>query len=560
MPKQILFNEEARRKLKDGVNTLADAVRVTLGPKGRNVALDQKYGAPNITNDGVTIAKEIELEDPFENAGAQIIKDVASKTNDVAGDGTTTATVLAQAMVNEGLKYAAMGISPVGIRHGMEKFAEETVKTLKENAKQITTKEEIKQVASISAEDTQVGELIAEVMERVGKDGVITVEESQTMGLEKEVVEGMQFDQGYISAYMVTNAERMEAISENPYILITDKKISAINDILPLLEKLTQAGKKDLVIIAEEVDGEALATLVVNKLRGVFNALAIKAPGFGDSRKEMLEDIAILTGGQVISEDMGLKIENTEIDQLGQARKIVVTKDNTTIIEGKGKDSGIKSRIAQIKGQVEATSSDYDKEKLQERLAKLSGGVAVIKVGAATEAEANYKKHKLEDALAATKAAVEEGVVAGGGTALLKAGLKNANLEAPSKDITDEYKAGFDIVSRALEEPLRQIVSNAGKEDGAVIAKQIREDDKHPNKGYNAISGKVVDDMIVDGIIDPLKVVRSALENAVSAVGILLTTEAVITDIPEKEEPGAPGGGMPAGGMGGMPGMGGMGM
>jgi chaperonin GroEL len=551
MAKQILFDEEARSLVKKGVNILADTVKITLGPKGRNVALDQKYGAPNITNDGVTIAKEIELEDPFENLGAQSVKEAASKTNDVAGDGTTTATILAQIMINEGLKNIAAGANPMVLRHGIEKGVERIVENLKKDSKPISSKEEIAQVASISAASTEVGNLIAEVMDMVGKDGVVTVEESQALGYEKEVVEGMQFDQGYTSAYMISDTERMEGVLENPYILITDKKISAINDILPLLEKMTQAGKKELVIIAEEVDGEALATLVVNKLRGVFNTLAVKAPGFGDSRKEMLEDIAILTGGQVISEDMGLKIENTEIDQLGQARKVVSTKDNTTIIEGKGKEANIKSRIAQIKGQIETTSSDYDKEKIQERLAKLAGGVAVIKVGATTELELKEKKDKLDDALAATKAAVEEGIVPGGGVAL----VKTINVLDTIKVENGDEELGIKILKRSLEEPLREIANNAGQV-GLVILDKVRKGlAKDKNFGYDAQKNDY-GNMIEKGIIDPTKVTRSALQNAASVATTLLTTEAVVADIPEKEEPGPPGGGMPPGGMGGMPGMG----
>jgi len=536
MAKQILFDEKARNKLKKGVNILANTVKTTLGPKGRNVALEQKFGTPNITNDGVTIAKEIELDDPFENLGAQAAKEAASKTNDVAGDGTTTATLLAQIIINEGLKNVAAGANPMILRHGIEKGVKRVVERLKKDSKQVTSKEEIAQVASISAASKEVGNLIAEVMDMVGKDGVITVEEGQTIGLDKEVVEGMQFDQGYISPYMITDTERMEAVLENPYILITDKKISAIADILPLLEKLTQAGKKDLVIIAEDVEGEALATLVVNKLRGVFNALAVKAPGFGDTRKEMLADIAILTGGQVISEEMGLKLENTEIDQLGQARKVVADKENTTIIAGKGKESEIKSRIAQIKGQIETASSDYDKEKLQERLAKLSGGVAVIKVGAATEVELKEKKDKLDDALAATKAAVEEGIVPGGGTALVRTISELDQVEVENED----EKIGINILKRALEEPLRQIATNAGQE-GLVVLDQVKKGlVKNKNFGYDAQKNEY-GDMMEKGIVDPTKVTRSALQNAASVAMALLTTEAIVADIPEKEEKGPPG-------------------
>jgi chaperonin GroEL len=554
MAKQILFDEEARNRFKKGVDILADTVKTTLGPKGRNVALDQKYGAPNITNDGVTIAKEIDLEDPFENMGAQSIKEVASKTNDVAGDGTTTATLLTQIMVSEGLRNIAAGANPMILRHGIEKGVKRIVEELGKDSKKISSREEIAQVGSISAASPEAGKLIADVMDMVGKDGVVTVEESQTLGLDKEVVEGMQFDQGYISPYMITDTSRMEAVIENPDILITDKKISAINDILPLLEKMTQAGKKDLVIIAEEIDGEALATLVLNKLRGVFNTLAIKAPGFGDSRKEMLEDIAVLTGGQIISEDMGLKLESTKLEQLGQTRKVLSTKDDTTIIEGKGKENEIKSRIAQIKGQVETTSSDYDKEKLQERLAKLSGGVAVIKVGAATEVELKEKKDKLDDALAATKAAIEEGIVPGGGVALVST-IKFLD-EVKTKN--EDEKTGIRILKRALEEPLRLIVENAGQEGSVVLNKVKKGLLKDKNYGYDVEKDEYTD-MVERGIIDPTKVTRSALQNAASVAMTLLTTEAVVADIPEKEEPGAPGGGVPPAGGGGMPPMG-MGM
>ena len=555
MAKDIKYNEEARQAVKIGIDKVADAVKITLGPKGRNAILDKGYGAPTITNDGVTIAKEIELEDKFENIGAELIKEVASKTNDVAGDGTTTSTVLTQAIIREGLKYVAMGVNPVGIRHGIEAAGKEVVKELKANAKKIESKEEIAQVARISAEDPEVGNVIAEVMEKVGKDGVITVEESQTFGLSSDVVEGMQFDKGYISPYMITDTEKMKAEFNDPYILITDKKISSLNEILPVLEKITQTGKKDIVIIAEEVEGEALATLVINKLRGTFNALAIKAPGFGDRRKEMLDDIAAVTGGKVITEDLGIKLENATIDMLGSARKIIATKDNTTIVDGKGDKQNIEERISQIRKGIEASDSDFDKEKLQERLAKLSGGVAVLKVGAATESELTYKKHKVEDALAATKAAIEEGIVAGGGTALVKAGVvvKSKDVKTPGQDMADEFDAGFKVLLRALEEPLRQIVQNAGKEEGAVIANLIRNKIELKNNGYNAIANKPVDDMIKEGIIDPVKVTRSALENAISVSAMLLTTEVAVTDLPDKKEapvmPPMGGGGM------GMPGM-----
>ena len=554
MAKDIKYDENARQAIKSGIDKVADAVKITLGPKGRNAILDKGYGAPTITNDGVTIAKEIELEDKFENIGAELIKEVASKTNDVAGDGTTTSTILTQAIAKEGLKYVAMGVNPVGIRHGIEAAGKEVIKELRANSKKIESKEEIAQVARISAEDPEVGDIIAEVMEKVGKDGVITVEESQTFGLSSDIVEGMQFDKGYISPYMITNSEKMQAEFEDPYILITDKKISSLNEILPILEKITQAGKKDIVIIAEEVDGEALATLVINKLRGTFNALAIKAPGFGDRRKEMLSDIAVVTGGKVITEDLGIKLENATLDMLGNARKVISAKDNTTIVDGKGSKDDIESRIAQIRKEIEATDSDFDKEKFQERLAKLTGGVAILKVGAATESELTYRKHKVEDALAATKAAVEEGIVAGGGTALVKAGVvvKNAGIKIPDQDTKDEFEAGVKILLRALEEPLRQIVQNAGKEEGAVIANLVRNGKRD---GYNAVSGKVVDDMIKEGIIDPVKVTRSALENAISVSAMLLTTEVAVTDLPSKKEdmPAMP----PMGGGGmGMPGMG----
>jgi len=566
MAKDIKYDEQARRAIKVGIDKVADAVKITLGPKGRNAILDKGYGAPTITNDGVTIAKEIELEDKFENVGAELIKEVASKTNDVAGDGTTTSTILTQAIAKEGLKYVAMGVNPVGIRHGIEAAGKEVIKELKANAKKIESKEEIAQVARISAEDPEVGDIIAEVMEKVGKDGVITVEESQTFGLSSDIVEGMQFDKGYISPYMITNTEKMQAEFEDPYILITDKKISSLNEILPILEKLTQTGKKDIVIIAEEVEGEALATLVINKLRGTFNALAVKAPGFGDRRKEILSDLAIVTGGKVITEDLGIKLENATLDMLGNARKVISTKDNTTVVDGKGEKSDIENRIAQIRKEIKATDSDFDKEKLQERLAKLSGGVAVLKVGAATESELTYKKHKVEDALAATKAAVEEGIVAGGGTALVKAASivrkkfegkvlleKDKKMIIDSKDLADDYIAGYKILMRALEEPLRQIVQNAGKEEGPVVANIVRKSELK-NNGYDAVNNIMTDDMIKEGIIDPVKVTRSALENAISVSAMLLTTEVAVTDLPNKKEdmpmPPAGGGGM------GMPGMG----
>jgi chaperonin GroEL len=545
MAKDIKFNQEARDALKKGANQVGDAVKVTLGPKGRNVVFDKGFGAPTITNDGVSIAKEIDLENKFENMGAQIIKEVAEKTSEAAGDGTTTAVVLAQSMINEGLKNVAAGANPLSIKHGIDKGTEAIVSQIKKDAKQIKNKDEVAQVATISAEDPEVGKLIAEVMDMVGKDGVITVEESQTLGLEKEVVEGMQFDEGYISPYMMTDAERLEAAIPDPYILITDKKIASLNEILPIIEKMVQTGKKDLMIVCEDLEGEALATLIVNKLKGSFNALAVKAPGFGDSRKDMLEDIAILTGATVISEDKGMKLEKTEINMLGRARKVVATKDNTTLVEGKGKSANIKARITQIKKQLASTDSKFDKEKLQERTAKLAGGVAVIKVGAATEAEMTYKKDKLDDALNATRAAVEEGIVPGGGAALIRA------LSALDKVSTiGDEKIGVEILRKALEAPIRRIVDNSGGE-GSLVVDEIKK--SKDAIGYDALTEKYVD-MIKAGIVDPAKVVRSALQNAASAAGMFLTTETAITDLPEKNPPA--GGAMP-GGMagGGMPGM-----
>ena len=527
MAKQILFNEKARMALKRGVDKLANAVKVTLGPRGRAVVLEKSYGAPVITHDGVTIAKEIELEDKVENIGAELVKEVASKTNDVAGDGTTTATLLAQIMINEGLKNVTAGANPMMIRKGIEKGVRLVVEALKKSAKPVAGKEEVAQVASISAGDKEIGNLISEIMDMVGRDGVITVEESKTFGLTKEVVEGMQFDEGYISHYMMTDTARMEAIFEDPAILLTDKKISAVSEILPILEKLAQTGKKDLVIIAEDIDGEALATLVVNKLRGIFNTLAVKAPGFGDRRKEMLQDIAILTGGQVVSQDLGVKLEDIDLDVLGHARKVVADKEHTTIVEGKPKsDSDVKNRIKQIRTEIEKTSSDFDKEKLRERLAKLSGGVGVIKVGAATEVELEEKKHRIEDAVSATKAAVEEGIVSGGGVALVDVirSLDNIQLD------DEEEKIGIKILRRALEEPMRQIAFNAGK-DGSVVIEQVKKLEK--GMGYNAAKDEYVD-MVKAGIIDPLKVTRAALQNAASVAMMLLTTEAAVADIPEK--------------------------
>ena len=554
MSKQIIFNDEARNSLKNGVDQLANAVKVTLGPKGRNVVINKGYGSPVITKDGVSVAKEIELEDKFENIGAEIVKEVASKTNDIAGDGTTTATILAQAMITEGIKLVSSGVDPIEIRKSMEKKSKEIVAKLKEMSKQISSKDEISQVASISANDKEIGNIIAEAMESVGKDGVITVEEGQSFGVEKEVVEGMQFDNGYISPYMITNSDSMKAEFNDPYILLTDKKISSVQEVLPLLEKMAQSGKKDLVIIAEEIEGEALATFVVNKLRGTFNVLGIKAPGFGDRRKEMLEDIAILTNGKVISEEVGLKLENVEIDDLGQSRKVIASKDNTTIIDGKGEESNIASRVEQIKKSIEMSDSDFDKEKFQERLAKLSGGVAVIKVGAATETEMKEKKDRIEDALNATRAAVEEGVVSGGGLALAQAG--NAFVELTDKK---EDSAGVKIIDSAIMEPIKQIAINAGKDGSLILYNIIRENKSgNVNIGYNAAKNKF-EDLIQAGIVDPTKVVRSALEHAVSAAIMFLTTEAVITDNPnEKDDGGMPAGmpgGMPGGMGGGMPGM-----
>jgi chaperonin GroEL len=544
--KQIKFSEDARRALQKGVNILADSVKVTLGPKGRNVVLDKGYGGPTITNDGVTIAKEIELSDKFENMGAQLVKEVAEKTNDVAGDGTTTATLLAQTIVNEGMKNIVAGANPVGIRRGLEKAMNAVVANLEAHAHKVEGKQDIAKVASISAGDPEIGQMIAEIMDQIGKEAPITAEEGQTTGLTKEVVEGMQFDQGYIAPYMMTDQARQEAIVENPFILITDRKISAIADILPLLESMAQTGKKDLVIIAEDLEGEALATLILNKIRGVLNVLAVKAPGFGDRRKEMLQDIAILTGGQVITDELGVDWKNVTIDMLGKARKVISDKENTTIIEGKGADKGIKDRVKQIKAQIEKTSSKYDKEKLEERVAKMSGGVGVIKVGAATEVEQKEKQHRVEDAILAAKAAANQGgIVAGGGVALVD-----------SIPVVDELKlsgdelVGAQILRRSLEAPMKQIAINAGK-DGGVILEEVRRLSK--GMGYNAAIDEFAD-MVKAGVIDPLKVTKSALQNAVSAAAMILTMEAAITDEPEKAQPaaGAAGGmpgGMPMGGM-----------
>jgi len=540
--KLVIYDEEARRALKSGIDALASAVKTTLGPKGRNVALDKKFGAPTVTHDGVTVARDIELEDPFENMGAQLLKEAATKTEDVAGDGTTTATVLAQAILHEGFKNVAAGANPMQIKWGLEKATQTVVEAVKKSSIPVKGKEEIAQVASISANDSEIGDLIADVMDKVGKDGVITVEESKGLEYETEYVEGMQFDRGYISAYFVTNAERMETVLEEPYLLITDRKISAIVDIVPVLEKLIQAGKKDLLIVAEDVDGEALATLVVNKLRGIINVLAVKAPGFGDRRKEMLRDIATLTGGQVISEELGKKLDQTQLTDLGQARRVVATKDDTTIIEGKGDPTEIQGRMKQIKAQIEETTSDYDKEKLQERLAKLAGGVAIIKVGAGTEVELKEKKHRVEDALSATRAAVEEGIVPGGGVVLLNAQKSLADVK-----LEGDAAVGVTIMRRALEEPMRQIAINGGY-DGSVVVENVRRfqaEKKSKNTGFNVLTGEYVD-MVKAGIVDPAKVTHSAVENAASIAAMVLTTEAMITDKPEKEKASAmpPGGGM----------------
>ncbi len=538
MPKLIAFDEQARRSLEAGMNQLVDAVKVTLGPKGRNVVLEKKWGAPTITNDGVSIAKEIDLEDPYERLGAELVKEVAKKTDDVAGDGTTTATVLAGALVREGLRNVAAGANPMSLKRGIEAAVEAAIASLKDLAKETDSKDQIAQVAGISAADAEIGEMIAEAIDRVGKDGVITVEESQTFGMEMDLVEGMRFDKGYISPYFVTDSERMEASLEDPYILLFGSKITAVRDLLPVLEKVMQTGKP-LVIIAEDIEGEALATLVVNKIRGTFRSVAVKAPGFGERRKAMLQDMAILTGGQVITEDVGLKLENVTLDLLGQARKVVVTKDETTVVEGAGADDDIKGRINQIKAEIENTDSDYDREKLQERLAKLAGGVAVIRVGAATEVELKEKKHRIEDAVSTTKAAIEEGVVPGGGVALLRS--QQAILERAEKLEGDEA-VGARIVSRAVEEPLKQIAINAGLEGGVVIEKVRNLADRA--EGLNAATGEY-ENLFKTGVIDAAKVTRSALQNAASIAALFLTTEAVVVDKPEeKPAMASPGGGM----------------
>ncbi len=553
MAKQIVFGDQARLRLKAGIDRVADAVRITIGPKGRNVVFDKGYGAPTITNDGVSIAKEITLADKIENMGAEIVKDVASKTNDAAGDGTTTAVVLAQAISEAGFRKTTLGVNAMGVRLGIEAATKAAVEVLRGMAKPIKDKHEIKQVATISAESEEFGTIIAEAIDKVGKDGVVTVEESQSFGVESELVEGMQFDKGYVSPYMITDADRMEAEYHDPLILITDKKISSIKDILPLLEKLAQTGKKELVIIAEDIDGEALATLVVNKLRGIFHTLAVKAPGFGDRRKEMLRDIAILTGAQVVSEEVGMKLENVTLSDLGQARRVIASKDTTTIVGGKGKKTDIEDRIGQIKKEIEVSDSNYDKEKLRERLGKLSGGVAVIRVGAATESEMKYKKLKIEDAVEATKAAIEEGIVAGGGAALIRVATKLAGKKLPpsSPDIAHEFSVGVEILLKALESPLRQIAINAGKEDGSVVVEAVKK--STGTAGYDANADKIIDDMFAAGIIDPVKVTRTGLERAASAAAILLTTEVAISDEPEEKKEGGGAhqhGGPMGGGMG----------
>ena len=543
MAKQIIFDEKVRRSLKVGVDKVADAVRVTIGPRGRNVILDKGYGGPQITNDGVTIAKEITLRDKFENMGAEIVKEVANKTNDIAGDGTTTAVILTQALIEEGLRHTTMGVNAMGVRSGIEAATADIVLALRKLAKPIQGKDEIVQVATISAESEDIGKIIADTINTVGKDGVVTVEESQSFGIESEVVEGMEFDKGYVSPYMITNPERMEAEYKDPLILITDKKISSIQEILPVLEKVAHTGKKELVIIADDVDGEALTTFVVNKLRGAFSVLAVKAPGYGDRKKELLADIAATVGGQVISEELGVKLDKAELSMLGRASKIIATKDNTVIVGGKGSKKDINDRIAQIKKQIEQTDSKFDKEKLEERMAKLSGGVAVIRVGAATETEMKYLKLKIEDAVNATKAAIEEGIVPGGGVALIKAGQKVAK-DIEGKKMSREMEVGYQIVLKAVERPLKQIAANAGKDDGSVVVDHVK--NAKGNAGYNALKDEFVADMLAAGIIDPVKVTRSGIEHAASAAAILLTSEAAIADEPEekKDAPAMPPGGM----------------
>jgi len=546
MAKELVYREDLKKRLKRGVDAVANAVKVTLGPRGRNVIIDKGFGGPTVTNDGVSIAKEITLKDKFENMGAEIVKEVANKTNELAGDGTTTATILTQALFSEGLKHTTMGVNAMAVRHGMEKASEDVVKALHEMAIQISTTEEIKQVATISAESEEIGARIAETIEKVGKDGVVTVEESQSFGIQTEFTEGMEFDRGYVSPYMITNTERMEAEYKNAQILITDKKISSVKDILPLLEKVAQAGRKELVIVADDVDGEALTTFIVNKLKGGFSVLAVKAPGYGDRKKELLQDLAVMTGGHLISEEIGLKLENAELAHLGHAKRVVSTKDKTIVVGGEGEKSGIEARVDALRAQLKDTDSKYDKEKLEERIAKLSGGVAVLRVGAATETEMKYLKLKIEDAVNATKAAIEEGIVPGGGSSLARA---SSIVEGRmSKDLDADELIGYRIVLKALEKPLRQIAHNVGKDDGAVIVQRVRE--MGGNAGYDAARGVMVEDMIKAGIIDPVKVERAGVQHAVSAVGILLTSEVAIADAPEPEKSGMPD----------MSGMGGMGM
>ena len=537
MAKQILFNERARRALKSGIDKASNAIKITLGPRGRNVALEKSYGGPTITNDGVSIAKEISFKDRFENMGAEIVKEVATKTNDIAGDGTTTTVVLLQALVEEGMKHTEVGLSAMGVRHGIEKASAEAVAALKSLAKKIGSDEEVRQVATISAESEEIGQIIADTIKEVGKDGVVTVEESQSLGIEKEVVEGLEFERGYVSAYMVTDASRMEASYKDPAILITDKKISSVQEVLPILQKIAESGKKELVIIAEDVDGEALTTFVLNKLRGTFNVLAVKAPGYGDRKKEMLQDIAAMTGAQVISEETGIKFENATLEMLGRASKVIATKDKTVIVGGKGAKKDISARISQIRAQIADTTSKFDKEKLEERLAKLAGGVAVIRVGAATETEMKYLKLKIEDAVNATKAAIEEGIVAGGGVAFVKAAQKVAEGYAKTKDkMDDAMRVGYEVVLKALEMPLRQIAQNAGVDAGVVVEKVKN---AKGNAGYDAVKNEVVADMVAAGIVDPVKVTRTGLERAASAAAILLTTEAAIAEEPKEEKEGA---------------------
>ncbi len=540
MAKQVIFGVKAREAIERGVNTVADAVRITMGPRGRNVALDRGYGAPTITNDGVSIAKEITLDNKLENMGAEIVKEVAIKTNDIAGDGTTTVTVLTQAMVKEGFRHVGLGVNAMGIRMGVEAAADAVVEALRVMAKPIKNKAEIVQVATISAESAEIGKTIAETIEKVGKDGVVTVEESQSFGIESDVVEGLQFDKGYVSPYMITNSERMEAEFKDAPVLITDKKISSIQDVLPILEKVIQTGKKDIVIIAEDIDGEALTTFVVNKLRGTFNVLGIKAPGYGDRKKEMLQDIAVVLGGTLISDEVGLDMKTVELAMLGKASRVIASKDTTTIVGGKGKKSDIDARVKELRVQLENTTSKFDKDKIAERIAKLSGGVAVLRVGAATESEMKYLKMKIEDAVNATKAAIAEGVVAGGGTALIRAGeiAKKKELVPTVKSFAKEFEIGTQILFKSLEAPLRQIAMNAGHDDAAIIVEGVRS--AKGNGGYDALGDKMVVDMIAAGIIDPVKVTRSAVQNAASAVGILLTTEVAIIDVPKEEKQNAP--------------------